>query len=250
MYDSTFQESHLIGGSFLLKWNRKGKIKMSDPNVENPNLEGAGTNQTPVSQSKGSSIEGSPSSSQEFLELKREFELAKKELKGLQSRQDKDKNELQRFMEEVKTKVSKGLSLEEAEQAVHADRENARKDDLLNKIALKLGIDDSPQNLTGNKSNAVDTVAQVFNEFGVDPNHPEATALYNLKGEELIKGVAKLAIKTRTTTLPDSSEASSISGSPASSKDESGLISELSNLQKDPIKNRAKIQEIEKELKW
>lgn len=188
---------------------------MSDPNVESPNLEGAGTNQTPVSQSKGSSIEGSPSSSQEFLELKRDFELAKKELKGLQSRQDKDKNELQRFMEEVKTKVSKGLSLEEAEQAVHADREVARKDDLLNKIALKLGIDDSPQNLTGNKSNAVDTVAQVFNEFGVDPNHPEAAALYDLKGEELIKAVAKLAIKTKSNSTVDSSEAPSLQGKPA-----------------------------------
>lgn len=199
---------------------------MSDPNVENPNLEGAGTNQTPVSQSKGSSIEGSPSNSQEFLELKRDFELAKKELKGLQSRQDKDKNELQRFMEEVKTKVSKGLSLEEAEQAVHADREVARKDDLLNKIALKLGIDDSPQNLTGNKSNAVDTVAQVFNEFGVDPNHPEATALYNLKGEELIKGVAKLAIKTKTNVPLDSSEATSIQSGASSRNDGQSLMSE------------------------
>lgn len=223
---------------------------MSDPNVESPNLEGAGTNQTSVSQSKGSSIDGSPSSSQELLELRKEFDLAKKELKGLQSRQDKDKNELQRFMEEVKTKVSKGLSLEEAEQAVHADREVARKDDLLNKIALKLGIDDSPQNLTGNKSNAVDAVAQVFNEFGVDPNHPEATALYNLKGEELIKAVAKLAIKTKTITSPDSSEVTSISSSPASSKDESSLVTELNKLQKDPISNKARIREIEKELKW
>jgi len=186
---------------------------MTLPNVENPNLEGAEGNQPAVSPEQGKSIDGKPQSSQEFLQLKQGYDRLEKELKGLQSRQDKSTNEVQRFMEDVKGQMAKGLSLDEAEQAVHANRKAAQKDDLLNQIAAKLGIGNSPQSVTGNNRNTADEVAGVFSEYNVDLNDPEAVPLLELRGTDLVKAVSKLAIKRAKQSTPDSSEAVSIIGS-------------------------------------
>jgi hypothetical protein len=187
---------------------------MTLPNVENPNLEGAEGNQPPVSPEQGKSIAGQPQSSHEFLELKQGYARLEKELKGLQSRQDKSTNEVQRFMEDVKGQMAKGLSLDEAEQAVHANRKAAEKDELLYQIATKLGIGNSPQTVTGNNTNAADEAASVFSEYGIDPNDAEAVSLLELRGTELVKAVSKLAIKRAKQSTPDSSEATAITGNP------------------------------------
>jgi hypothetical protein len=185
-------------------------------NVDNTNLEGAGENQSSVSQEQAKSIAGAPSTSQEFLELKKALELTRSELKGLQGRQDKDKTEVQRFMEDVKAQMAKGKTLEQAEQAVHESREAKSKDDLLYKIAQKVGVlDGSPQNAAGNGSNAADETAKVFEEYNVDPNDPEATPLLALQGVELIKAVSKLALKRAKPSATDSSEASALRTEPA-----------------------------------
>jgi len=186
---------------------------MTLPNVENPNLEGAEGNQPPVSPEQGKSIDGKQQSSQEFLELKQGYARLEKELKGLQSRQDKSTNEVQRFMEEVKGQMAKGLSLDEAEQAVHANRKAAEKDELLYQIATKLGIGNSPQSVTGNNLKAADEAQSVFSEYNVDPNDPEAIPLLDLRGTDLVKAVSKLAIKRAKQSTPDSSEAVSMTGS-------------------------------------
>ena len=187
---------------------------MTLPNVENPNLEGAEGNQPPVSPEQGKSIDGKQQGSQEFLELKQGYARLEKELKGLQSRQDKSTNEVQRFMEDVKGQMAKGLSLDEAEQAVHANRKAAEKDELLYQIATKLGIGNSPQSVTGNNQKAADEAASVFQEYNVDPNDPEAIPLLELRGTDLVKAVSKLAIKRAKQSTPDSSEATAITGNP------------------------------------
>lgn len=185
-------------------------------NVDSTNLEGAGENQSSVSQEQVRSIAGAPSTSQEFLQLKKELELYRSELKGLQSRQDKEKNEVQRFMEDVKAQMAKGKTLEEAEQAVHENRKVVEKDELLYKIAQKVGVlGNSPQNVAGNGSNAADETAKVFEEYNVDPNDPEAAPLLALKGVELIKAVSKLALKRAKPSAVDSSEASALRTEPS-----------------------------------
>lgn len=223
---------------------------MTLPNVENPNLEGAEGNQPAVSPEQGKSIAGQPQSSHEFLELKKGYDRLEKELKGLQSRQDKSTNEVQRFMEEVKGQMAKGLSLDEAEQAVHANRKAAEKDELLNQIAAKLGIGNSPQSVTGNNRNTADEVASVFGEYNVDPNDPEAVPLLELQGTDLVKAVSKLAIKRAKQSTPDSSEAPSIGGGAARTMNEDEKIKKLSELQKSPSKNREAIKALETELGW
>ena len=210
---------------------------MTLPNVENPNLEGAGENQSPVSPEQGKSIDGKPQSSQEFLQLKQGYDRLEKELKGLQSRQDKSTNEVQRFMEDVKGQMAKGLSLDEAEQAVHANRKAAQKDDLLNQIAAKLGIGNSPQTVTGTSPNAADEAQSVFSEYSVDPNDPEAIPLLELRGTDLVKAVSKLAIKRAKQSTPDSSEAPSLSSGAPKPAGIEGLTNQY---QKDMLAARGK----------
>lgn len=204
-------------------------------NVDATNLEGAGENQSPVSQEQAKSIAGAPSNSQEFLQLKKELELTRAEMKGLQSRQDKEKNEVQRFMEDVKAQMAKGKSLEEAEQAVHESRKATEKDELLYKIAQKVGVlDGSPQNVAGNGSNAADEVANVFAEYGVPLNDPEAASLMDKRGVDLVKGVSKLALKRKTVTS-DPSEAPAIGGN---APRPAGVESLTKQYQEDMLKNR------------
>ena len=210
---------------------------MTLPNVENPNLDGAEGNQPAVSPEQGKSIDGKPQSSQEFLQLKQGYDRLEKELKGLQSRQDKSTNEVQRFMEDVKGQMAKGLSLDEAEQAVHANRKAAQKDDLLNQIAAKLGIGNSPQTATGTSANAADEAVSVFQEYSVDPNDPEAIPLLELRGTDLVKAVSKLAIKRAKQSTPDSSEAPSLSSGAPKTPGLSGLTQQY---QSDMIAARGK----------
>lgn len=200
---------------------------MTLPNVENQPLEGAGGNQPPVSSGNGNSIAGAPSSSQELLELRKLVETQGKELKGLQSRQDKEKNETQRFMDEIKAHTSKGKSLEEAESIVYAEREAKQKDDLLLRIAQKVGVlDQSSPNATGTSNQVTDEVEKIFAEYNVNPNDPEATAMYALRGADLIKAVSKLAIKRATSNQTDSSEVTSMISTPSQTGGEKELMTE------------------------
>jgi hypothetical protein len=225
-------------------------MTIENPEVDAPNLEGAAGNQPAVSQGQGSSIEGKPQTSQEFLELKKIVDRQEKELRGLQSRQDKEKTETQRFLDEIKAQVAKGKTIEEAEQIVNADRKAAEKDDLLFKIAQKLGLDESSPSVTGNNATATDDVAQVFTKYKVDPNDPAAVGFLSLKGAELKAAVADYAFtKSQTPTL-DSSAAGSIQSSPASKVNQQELIDRLQKLQKEPTKNRAEIKKLEGELGW
>jgi hypothetical protein len=223
-------------------------------NVDDPNPDGAGDNQSPVSPEKGNSIVGAPQSSQEFLELKKGYARLESELKGLQSRQDKDKNEVQRFMEDVKAHVAKGLTLDEAEQAVVADRKASEKEELLYKIAQKVGVlDNSPQNVAGNNSNAADEAAKVFAKYGVDPNDPVAIGFTSLKGAELKAAVADYAFEKSKQPSLDSSAATSIQGSGGSAgkmtaEQAEAKYGEINVLYKEPTKNAAKIKALTKEL--
>jgi len=185
------------------------------PNVDTPDLEGAGGNQPPVSQAQGKSIAGQPQSSQELLELRKIVERQEKELRGLQSRQDKEKNETQRFMDEIKAHVASGKSLDEAEKIVYADREAAEDKALLRRIAQKLELDNSSPSVAGNNAQATDEAAQVFTKYKVDMNDPGAVDFLSLKGAELKAAVADYAFtKSQQPTL-DSSAATSLGSSPA-----------------------------------
>jgi uncharacterized protein (UPF0147 family) len=160
-------------------------------NVGDQTPTGAGENtNSPVSPGNGQPIAGTPQGSQDVLELKKTVDLLSKELKGLQSRQDKGQNEVQSFMTEVKQQMASGKSLEEAEAAVNASREAQAKDDLILKMARKLGVlDDVSQDPAGNGGTVTESAAQVISELKLDANSVDVISIlgkgYNAEKQEL-----------------------------------------------------------------
>lgn len=145
----------------------------------------------PVSQS----IESAPKQSQEFLELKKALEQTQSELKGLQSRQDKETNEVQRFMGEIKKRVASGMSLDEAEKSVTADQKSAEKDALLYEIAKKVGVTGSPPaNSAGNGNPPATDKASLLAEYGLSENDPDVVSAL-LSEKDVEKAALKVAFK-------------------------------------------------------
>lgn len=167
-----------------------------------------GTTTPPVSQS----IESAPNSTQELLEFKKSLALMRKELQGLQGRQDKETNEVQRFMGEVKKRMADGMSLEQAELSITAERKASEKDELLFKIARKVGVlDESPSSTTGNGQPMAFDKASALSQYGLDENDPDVASAFsgvNISSALELENVAlKAALKKANKPNPDPSAA-------------------------------------------
>ena len=195
-------------------------------NVGDQTQDGAGENtSSPVSPGNGQPIAGTPQSSQELLELKKRLDLTEKELRGLQSRQDVEKNDVQRFMAEVKQQMAAGKSLEEAEAAVNANRKVQEKDDLLFKMARKLGVlDDVSQTPAGNGAAVTESAAQVISELKLDANAADVVSIL-AKGLDPEKQELELRrLATRPRPQPSPADSPSLqSGPPSGGQDEKSL---------------------------
>ncbi len=216
-------------------------------NVDTSNLEGAGGNQPPVSQEPGQSIAGAPQGSQEFLDLKRRLDLTEKELRGLQSRQDKATNETQRLLDDIKSQMADGKSFDEAQSAVLASRKAQEKDDLLYKIAQKVGVlDESSQTPpAGNGTNATGSTAQVLSETGLDANTPEVIDLIAKYGSDPVKfAVHAGELKARRANSPQPSAAASPSLQAPPSGGSPSVEKLTEDYQKDMLAARGKPAEL------
>lgn len=225
-------------------------------NVGDPNLDGADGNQPDVSQGQEKPIAGKPQGSDELSDLRKELVLLRRELGGLQSRQDKGQNEVQRFMEEVKQhmKTNPGATLDEAEQAVTASRMAREKDDLLLRIAEKVGVlpSTSQAPAAGNGVNVTDGVAQVIGKAGLDANSAEVIELIQKYGNsplEFALGVGELKARMANKPQPSASASSTINANPSSRVDVDALAQEMAELYKNPSRNMARINEIGELLK-
>ena len=182
-----------------------------------------GTTTPPVSKP----IEGAPQQSQELLEIKKQLELTRSELKGLQSRQDKEQNEVQRFMGEVKKRMAKGMSLEEAEQAVVADSQAAAEKDLLHKIAQKVGVLDSPSTPapTGNGQGQTIDAASTLSMYELNGNDPDVAAALASESD-VEKAALKVLFNRSKQPTPDASASTSVQGKPPSPMSDEQLKAE------------------------
>lgn len=163
-------------------------------NVGTPSPDGAGGNQPPVSQTQGQPIAGTPQGSQEFSTLVKRLDQTEKELRGLQSRQDKEKNETQRLLDDIKTQIDSGKSFEEAQRSVLASRKAEEKDDLLLKIAQKVGVlgESSQPVPAGTGAQATSGTAQVLSKAGLDANTPEVIELIQKYGSDPVDFAMKI----------------------------------------------------------
>ena len=216
------------------------------PNVDDPEQTGEEV-PTSISSEKGKSIEA-PQGSQEFLELKKKIELQSRELKGLQSRQDKEKNEVQRFMDEVKEQVGKGLSIDEAEQVVTENRKASEKDDLLYRIAQKLGLIDAPSRPVSVTKEAEKVLAKA----GVNANDPAIAklCLENSDPVDLAMKIGEYKAMLASKSTATAADASSMSGKPPSGqpdvetltnnyvKEMRGLTGGANALQRERVKGK------------
>lgn len=188
-------------------------------NVGDQTPGGAGENtNSPVSQENGQPIAGTPQSSQELLEIRKQLELTRKELQGLQSRQDKEQNETQRFMAEVKKQMANGKSFEEAEAAVLENRKVQDREELLFKIARKVGVlDDVSQTPAGNGGNVTNFKAQVIQKAQLDANAPEVLQLLQQVTDDFdfALKVGELKARSASRPAPDIANASTITAAPA-----------------------------------
>ena len=181
--------------------------------VGNGNGAGGATN-SPVSPDKP--IDGAPDQSQVLQKLQKDLELTRRELQGLQGRQDKETTEVQKFMGEVKKRMANGMSLEQAEQSITAEQQAAQKDDLLFKIARKVGVlDESPSNTTGNSVPVANDKASTLQQYNLDANDPDvAEAIRGKDGSDLKLAVLEVALKRATKPVADVSAAPTIQGRP------------------------------------
>lgn len=106
---------------------------------------------------------------------------------------------------------------------------------------------------TGNSEGLTVDMAKILQDYGLEASDPEVV-------ERLVRGnfktpqdaelaALKLAYKRAKPNQPSPSAASALVGSPAVSNSGDN-VQRLRDLQKDPIRNRAEIAKIEKELGW
>lgn len=183
-----------------------------------------GTNQD--TNSGGSKGNGDSSGSFDAAKLQSTIESLSRKLDEVDARSkalqgDKDRGvsqtkdevkELKRKIAEIEKLKKNGLD-EDGAIEEHSFREDIRAvKEQLSKLTS------TQAQVTGNGPSLAEEQAQVFAEYKVDPNDPEAASLLSLKGVELVKEVSKLAIKRAKQSPPDSSEAGSIQGGPPAPK--------------------------------
>lgn len=111
--------------------------------------------------------------------LAEELKPLKGEISGLYSRQDKDRNELSKFLDEFKKQKAKGLSDDEAEQAATSSLSQAEKDArqsaLLDKLAERF-LNEPSTNTGGASDSGAFDLSEAEKDMiarGLDVNDPE-----------------------------------------------------------------------------
>lgn len=186
-------------------------------NEESDVVEGqgaGGATNSPVSPAK--TIEGAPDQSQVLQKLQKDLELTRRELQGLQGRQDKETNEVQKAMGELKKRLDSGMSFDEAQKSIAADNEVAAEKAMIRRIAQKLDVlDESPSNTTGNSAPVASDKASALQQYNLDANDPDvAEAIRGKDGSELKLAVLEVALKRATKPVADVSASPTIQRRP------------------------------------
>ena len=180
----------------------------------------AGTSASP--NADGSQGKGDSSGSFDAAKLQSTIEALTRKLdevdqrsKALQGDKDRGVDQARKEVSELKRKIAEIEKLKKAgldeDGAIeeHAFREDIRavKEQLSKLVPAQVES-------AGNGANPTDEAARLFKEYGVDANDPAATRFLSLKGDALEAAVAGYAFKQSKVAPPDSSTASSITGSP------------------------------------
>lgn len=224
---------------------------METPNVGTVPADGAGGTPTPPVSQKGTPpIEGADQLLSALRgEFKAQFDGVLKEVRGLQSRQDKAENSFTEQLARLEHLTGQGLTKEQALARMNAEDAdvNWRKnlETKIDSLAAQLGS-------AGTQSNSQQVVSQVFSKVGLDPQDPRVAQhlVREYKSQDEMELAAyRLQRELALSPNPTTAQSASVTGKLVANE-EAQLIAALQELQKSPVKNSKEIAEIEVKLGW
>lgn len=227
---------------------------MTETNVESGQPNGAeGITNPNVSKEGGSPVAVDADALSRLVKdaIAAELKPIKGEISGIYSRQDKDRNALREFMDEVKKQQANGLSendaIDAAQNALNERAETVAEKKMIREIHAKLFGSSSTQPAGNGPSGAEQ--AQIISEYKLDGNDPEVIAAYSLSGDSFRAKIADIAYRRATKQPASIASVPAASVSPSQGgADTNVLISKLSEYQKFPTKHKKEIAELEAEL--
>jgi len=210
---------------------------MTESNVDNQN-EGTQGGQPGASSQTGGSISDAESLVKLFeAKLEEKLKPVLAEVRGVQGRQDKDRNAFREFMDEFKAQKAKGLNDNEAEAAANLslkEKAEAQSDkQLLRQIAEKvLGSSGS-----GTPATPDAKVIDVLKQYELDPNDPDVVAKVLTQTDPKDAELAALKMLRQKGSQPSISAAPPAQGSPAKP---AGEAEQLAKYRQEMLSNRGK----------
>lgn len=216
------------------------------------NVGASGTPNPQVSQTPQTPIQGDVTQLLTQLEsrLEEKFGNITKEVRGLQSRQDKSENTFQQQLARMEQLTSKGLTKEEALSTMQKEDNEYQW-----RSSLEKKLDDILAGRiagAGTQANGQQKVAEVFAQVGLDPKDPRV-AQHLVKSyetpEQMELAAFRLQRELASTPSPNSAQAASLQGQ-SQQVDFNSLAAEYDQLAKNPTAKGAttRMAEIQEEL--
>ena len=176
------------------------------------------------------------------------------EVRGVQSRQDKDRTAFQEFAAEYRNQKAKGLPDNEAEAAaseVLDQRERQNKMELLlDAFAKEKGLDLATLKMTGKNLKSASGYEKVIEKFGLDANDPMVATLMrdNPDVVDFSISIGHYALEQKTAPTPTEAQKAAATASRSVTSDADSLLTEYNEAMKTPSRTGSRMKEIEKQL--
>lgn len=220
-----------------------------NPNVGNAPATGAeGTPNPAVSQQGTPPIEANDQLLSTLQSLSAEFKTLKKELGGLQSRQDKAENSFAERLAKLDQYEKSGMTRDQALARMDADESDVnwrrKLETQLSEIAARLENG-------GTQTNRQQQVAEVFASKGLDPKDPRIAQFLvkEYSSPEAMELAAYRLKEELASPNPTNAQNASLNGGSPKSGNADEMFSRLEVLYKNYTQNLPEIQQIESELK-
>ena len=168
-------------------------------NEGNPQAEGAGSQ--PVSSGEGKPFEGSQNELVELLKAQsKKLETFEKEIRGLQSKQDKGDKQFKEFMADYQKQVAAGVPDHEAYE-IAQNNQNAKKRQAEREALLDQLLAERSGKSVGADSKLA-KAKELALKYGIDENDPSLAEIVSTKDEDRWEG--EIAIRAIKKTSPQS----------------------------------------------
>lgn len=210
---------------------------MSNPNPDVNETQAAGADGAPkpeVSQEADAFM-------REVMTLRDELKSLQGQLRGLQGRQDKDRNDLTAILEEFNALKASGLSNEAAQQAMIARRKEEERDAIIAELAQRLD-ELSPKPAAGNNGLGADAVTRLLTSLEIPADDAGALRIVSEYRDDQVRLAAELGrYAAQRAARPQPAPAHAAPVPSASSVDDAETVAKrLRELQRNPTPQNAR----------